>query len=63
MTKREAAIVSAYTGILCGDFSELHKYVEEIMGKPVFTHEMGHNGLWKEIKERSKHDFLAIDIV
>jgi len=44
-------------------FSELHKYVEEIMGRPVFTHEMGHNGLWKEIKDRSKHDFLAIDIV
>ena len=63
MTKREAAIVSAYTSILCGDFSELHKYVEEIMGRPVFTHEMGSKKLWEEIKDRSKHDFLAIDIV
>ena len=32
MTKREAAIVSAYTGVLIGDFNEMHRYIEEIMG-------------------------------
>jgi len=39
MTKREAAIVSAYTGILIGSFSDLHQYIEEIMKRPVWTHE------------------------
>ena len=39
MNKREAAVISAYTGILLGEFSDLHKYVEEIFGRPVFTHE------------------------
>ena len=60
MNKREAAIVSAYTGILLGDFGEMHKYIEEIMGRPVWTHEMP--SLWDEIKARSKDDFLSIKI-
>ena len=39
MTKREAAIISAYTGYLIGEFSDLHAYTEEVMGQPIFTHE------------------------
>ena len=30
MNKRECAIVSAYTGMLCGEFSWLHEYVEDL---------------------------------
>lgn len=61
MTKREAAIVSAYTGILIGEFDDMHEYIEEIMQRPVFTHEMPF--IWNEIKERSREDFLNIKIV
>lgn len=60
MNKREAAIVSAFTGKLMGEFSELHKYVEEIMERPVFTHEMGDKTISNEIKEKSKKDFINI---
>ena len=60
MTKREAAIVSAYTGFLCGEFSEMHKYVEEIMGRPVWTHEMGSASFFNEIKTKSKPDFVSL---
>lgn len=35
MTKREAAIVSAYTGILIGSFSDMHEYVEEKLQRSV----------------------------
>ena len=63
MTKREAAIVSAYTGFLCGGFSELHEYVEEIMGRPVFIHEMRCGEGAEEIKAKSKPDFVALDVV
>lgn len=62
MTKKEAAIVSAFTGILIGDFSELHTYVEEIMKRPVFTHEMGDKKIADKIKELSRPDFLDITI-
>ena len=60
MTKRECAIVSAYTGILCGDFNEFHKYVEEKMGRPVWTHEFANKTLWEVIRELSKEDFCNL---
>lgn len=63
MTKRECAIVMAYTGIcmLSGeDFRFFHKYVEDVMGRPVFTHEMGIREIAEKIKEKSREDFLAL---
>ena len=60
MTKRECAIVSAYTGILCGDFSDFHEYVEEILGRPVWTHEFANIELMQKIKELSKNDFCNL---
>lgn len=60
MTKRECAIVSAYTGIMCGDFDEFHKYIEELLGRPVWTHELANKDLWQNIKELSKEDFCNL---
>ena len=63
MTDRERAIVMAYTGtvMLAGDkFSIFHEYVEEIMSRPVWTHEMGINLVAEEIKEKAKPDFLEL---
>ena len=60
MTKREAAIVSAYTGYLIGDFNEMHKYIEEIMGRPVFTHELIDEAISEKIRKKSKKDFRSI---
>lgn len=61
MTDREKAIVMAHTGIcmLVGDkFHIFHKYVEDIMGRPIMTHDIG--WLENEIKEKSKSDFKAL---
>lgn len=61
MTDREKAIVMAYTGacMLTGDKLQIfHKYVEKIMGRPIWTHEMAQ--LADEIKEKSKDDFIAL---
>lgn len=60
MTKREAAIVSAYTGYLIGNFSDLQAYAEEILGRPIFTHEFP--SIKDELKEKSKEDFMNISI-
>lgn len=61
MTDREKAIVMAYTGVcmLQGDeFNIFHKYVEEVIGRPVYTHELGE--LREKIREASKEDFLKL---
>lgn len=60
MTKREAAIVSAYTGYLIGEFSDFQAYAEEIMGRPIFTHEFPN--IADEVTEKSKKDFMSIKI-
>ena len=60
MTKREAAIVSAYTGFLLGNFGDMYEYIEEIMGRPVFTHEMGSGAVADQIQAKSKPDFLKL---
>lgn len=62
MTKREAAIVTAYTGICLGNFAEAHKYIEEIMGRSVWTHELADDDVFNEIKEKAKKDFCSITI-
>ena len=63
MTDREKAIVMAHTGIcmLTGPkFAIFHKYVEDIMGRPVQTIEMGIGSVCDEITERSRDDFIAL---
>lgn len=60
MNRRESAIIGAYTGIQAGPFSALHEYLEEIMGRSVYTHELVNEELWAEIKQRSKDDFIAL---
>lgn len=63
MTKNEAAVIMAFTGqvMLTGeDFDIFHKYIEHILERPVYTHELGNESVWDEIKEKSKNDFLDI---
>ena len=60
MTKQEKAIVSAYTGILMCDFSDVHEYIEKKLGRPVWTHEFADEGLNDEIREATREDFLSL---
>ena len=60
MTKKEAAIISAYTGILLGEFSDMHEYIEQILGKRVWTHQLANEHINNEIKNKSRDDFMAL---
>lgn len=60
MTEKERVIVSAYTGVLMCSFSELQKYVEQKLDRPVFTHEFADKDVIEEIKKRVRDDFLAL---
>jgi len=62
ITKREAAIISAYTNYLLGEFSDMHEYIEEIMGRPIYTHEMVIKATVDEIQEKSKDDFINLKV-
>jgi hypothetical protein len=58
MTKREAAIISAYTGILVGKFSDMHALIEEVLGRPVVTIQLP--GLTEEIGAATKPLLIKI---
>jgi hypothetical protein len=58
LTVEQAAIVSAFTGVLACDFNDMQEYVEKVMGRPVYTHEFAFNA--DEIKEATRADFLAL---
>lgn len=60
LTKEQAAIIGAYTGVLCGPFGDMHAYIEKIMGRPVWTHELASEKVNDEIREKAKQDFLSL---
>lgn len=60
MTHKEKVVVSAYTGILMCDFSDVHKYIQEKLGRPVWTHEFAYKEVQEEVKEKTRPDFLKL---
>lgn len=61
MTDREKAVIMAYTGtcMLTGDkFRIFHKYIEDIMKRPVFIHELPY--INDEIRKKSEADFISL---
>jgi hypothetical protein len=60
LTKEQAAIIGAYTGILCGPFQVVQEYAERKLGRPLFTHEFGDKATMAEIKAAAREDFLAL---
>lgn len=60
MSEREAAIVSAVTGVVIGNWTNLYKYIEELMGRPLQLSDM--DGLRDTIREKAKPDFMALSV-
>lgn len=42
------------------DFSIFHKYIEDIMERPVWLHELADKAVVDEIKKRSEDDFIKL---
>jgi hypothetical protein len=60
LTKEQSAVISAFTGILCGPFSGLQDYAEKKLGRSVWTHEFAFEDFASQLKELSREDFMAI---
>lgn len=60
MTKHEAAVISMFTGIMIGKFSDMHEYAEKIYGGPIWTHQFADKDLVNRLKELAKPDFVDI---
>ena len=60
MTRREATIVSAYTGYFIGNLDDLYKYLSELVGRPIYTHEIP--VVLDEYHSRIQQDFVALEV-
>lgn len=61
LSKEQALLISAYTGFLVvNDFSDMHQYVEKVMGRSVWTHEFADKEFNKELREKLRPDFLKL---
>lgn len=63
MTKRECAIVEAYTGIcmLTGeDTRYFYEYIKDKLGFLIYTHELADKEVQQKIKDASKQDFIEL---
>ena len=55
MNKNEAVLISAYTGfLLTKNFSDVHKFCEDLLGRPIWTHEFARKEVQDAIKEKCK---------
>lgn len=60
MTLQECHIVAAFTGVMMTDWDSLHKFAEERLGHPIWTHEFAQDETVKALKEAVRPDFLAL---
>lgn len=53
MNKKEAVLISAFTGfLLTKNFADVHKFCEDLLGRPIWTHEFASRTIQEEIKEK-----------
>lgn len=61
MTWKEAILLSAYTGVLLvPDFSDVHKFCEDTLGRPIWTHEFADQDVQKEIREKLRPQIMEL---
>lgn len=61
MTREEAILLSAYTGfLLAPDFSEVHKFCEDTLGRPIWTHEFADRCVQKEIQAKLRPKIMEL---
>ena len=61
MTREEAILLSAYTGfLLVQDFSDVHKFCEDTLGRPIWTHEFADKDVQKEIQDKLRPQIMKL---
>lgn len=64
MTRKEAIAISAYTGYCFAPFDEVHQFIEEVLGRPVLTHELVRNDILDDVRKNMKKNldkYIHID--
>lgn len=63
MTKKEAAVIEVYTGVVMligSDRKYVYQYIEKLLGKPISIYTHKYPFYQETLKELSKPDFIDI---
>lgn len=60
LTREQAAIIGAFTGVTAGPFADIQGYAEKVLGRPLWTHQFANKAMADELKQAARADFLAI---
>ena len=63
MTLKERVIVEAYTGYCMTtgeERNEFYKYIANVMGRPIFSHELADDKIISELHDKVKQDFIRL---
>ncbi len=61
LTKRQAAIIGAFTGYTCGPFDDIHSYVDSLPGfSGIGTIGFALPGVADKIREAARKDFMEL---
>lgn len=63
MTLEERVIVETYTGYCMTSGDErnaVYKYMQKLLGRPVYTHELAQKSVVKMLQKKSKEDFIEL---
>lgn len=52
--KNLGAAISAFTGYLFCDFVDMHKLIEDVMGRPVWTHQLANAEFVAAMRQKMK---------
>lgn len=61
MDKRYILIIINCTGISAGYINDFHKYAEKLLGRNLSIHKLASYKIMKEIKNKSKFDFIELN--
>jgi hypothetical protein len=48
------------TGVSVGPFEDVHKLAEDLLERPVLTHELANDNVWEKLKELIKPQFVDL---
>ncbi len=60
LTKEQAVIISAYTGVLICKFSDLLEAIEDKLNITVYIHQLADSYMQQKIKEAFREDFTNL---
>lgn len=60
LSRRDAAIIGAFTGYATGPFEDIQAYADFLLGRPTWTHEFGNKEFADKLSELARPDFIAL---